>query len=109
MKMKNKTKLQSKFPIHEATHEAPSGKFWTMRIEPGEPAVIGEKICQGIMVMKNHGPGTIVVDTGHGYENVKLLPGRVQVIATYNKVEVMTIDASSALLEFEYVPKFRLK
>ena len=61
------------------------------------------------MVMKNHGPGTIVVNTGYDYDNVKLLPGRVQVIATYNKVKAMTLDENSALLEFEYMPKIRLK
>ena len=103
--MKNKVKVQSKLPIQEATSKIPSGKFWTMRIEPGAPTVLGERILPGIMVVKNHGPGTIVVDTGYNYENVKLLPGRVQVIGTYNKVEAMTIDENSALLEFEYMPK----
>ena len=61
------------------------------------------------MVVKNHGPGTIVVDTGYSFENAKLLPGRVRVIRTYMKVEAKTIDESSALLEFEYMPKFGLK
>jgi hypothetical protein len=107
--MKKNVKVKSKLPIHEATPETPSGKFWTMCIESGVPAVIGENIWQGIMIMKNHGPGTIIVDTGRAYENVKLLPGRVQVIATYNMVEAMTIDERPALLEFEYMPKMRLK
>ena len=80
-----------------------------MHIEPGAPTIIGENIVPGAMVVKNHGPGTIVVDTGYSYENVKLLPGRVRVIRTYMKVEAMTIDENSALLEFEYMPKFRLK
>jgi hypothetical protein len=100
---------QSKLPGCEATSEIPSGKFWTMRIEPGAPTVLGEKILPGIMVVKNHGPGTIVVDTGYDYENVKLLPGWVRVIMTDNKVEAKTIDENSALLEFEYMPKIRLR
>ena len=63
----------------------------------------------GTMVVKNHGPGTIVVDTGYDYDNVKLLPGQVRVIATYKKVEAMTLDEDSAVLEFEYMPKIRTK
>ena len=107
--MKQTTKLQSKLSTHEATQKTPSGKFWTIRIESGVPTIIGEQIWPAIMVMKNHGPGTIVVDTGRSYENVKLLPGRVQVIATHNNVEAMTIDENSALREFEFIPKARLK
>jgi hypothetical protein len=103
---------QSKLPIHEATPEIPSGTFWTMRIEPGAPTVLGKEIWPGTMVMKNHGPGTIVVDPGNVYgsrQHVELLPGWVRVMMTNNKVEVATIDENSALLEFEYMPKIRLK
>jgi hypothetical protein len=110
--MKKKVKVHSKLPIHEATPETPSGKFWTMRIEPGAPTILGKEIWPGTMVMKNHGPGTIVVDTGYGYcenQHVKLLPGQVRVIATHEKVDVATIDENSALLEFEFNPKIRVK
>jgi hypothetical protein len=107
--MKSNAKIQCKPLVREATPEIPNVNFWTMRIEPGGPTVIGENISPGIMVFKNHGPGSIVVDTGHNYDNVKLLPGRVKVIATYKKVEAKTIDKTPALLEFEYMPKFWLK
>ena len=108
--MKKKCKMQSKLPIQEATSEIPSGNFWTMRIEPGAPTVLGREIWPGTMVIKNHGPGTIVVDTDYGESaRVELLPGQVRVTAIHNKVEVATIDENSALLEFEYMPKIRLK
>ena len=100
---------QSKLPIQEATSETPSGNFWTTRIEPGAPTVLGQNMVPGAMVVKNHGPGTIVVDTGYSYENVQLLPGWARVIGTNYKVEAKALDESSALLEFEYLPKFRLK
>ena len=108
--MKKKCKAQKKLPVQEVTPETPSGNFWTMRIEPGAPAVLGQNIWAGTMVMKNYGPGAIVVDSGYGFGNphVELLPGCVRVIATDNNVEVATID-NSALLEFEYLPKVRLK
>jgi hypothetical protein len=95
----------------EVTPETLSKNFWTMRIEPGAPAVLGQNIWAGTMVMKNYGPGAIVVDSGYGFGNphVELLPGCVRVIATDNNVEVATIDQNSALLEFEYLPKVRLK
>src|SRR5471030_11242 len=110
--MKKKNKVQTKLPIYEATPEIPSENFWTMRIEPGAPTVLGKDIWPGTMVIKNHGPGTIVVDTGYGFgesQHVKLLPGLVRVVATHNKVDIATIDENSALLEFEYMPKIRLK
>jgi|PersoiStandDraft_1058852.scaffolds.fasta_scaffold26059_2 hypothetical protein len=110
--MKYKIKVKNKLPVQEAKTEIPSGKFWTMRIEPGAPTVLGGGISPGTMVMKNHGPGTIVVDAGYDYDDsqhVELLPGLVRVITTHNKVEVATIDENSALLEFEYMPKIWLK
>lgn len=107
--MSKKPKIQSKLSTNEKNQEIPSGKFWTTRIGSGAPTVLGENIVPGTMVVKNHGPGTIVVDTGYSYENVQLLPGRVRVIRTNMKVEAMALDENSALLEFEYMPKFRLK
>jgi len=109
--MKTKIKDKRKPPIHEATPEIPNGKFWTMRIEPGAPTVLGKEMLPGTMVIKNHGPATIVVDTGYGFgsQHVELLPGWLRVITTNNKVEVATIDENPARLEFEYMPKIRLK
>jgi hypothetical protein len=100
-----------KLPFQTATPEIPNVNFWTMHIEPGKPTVLGQDLWPATMVVINHGPGTIVADTGYRFgetQNVKLLPGQVRVMATHNKVEVVTID-ESALLEFEYLPKLRLK
>jgi hypothetical protein len=111
MKIKYKTKVQNKLPVREATPEIPRGTFWTMLIPPGAPTVVGNEIWPGIMVMKNHGPGTIVVETGYDYgdskRHIELLPGLVRVIPTYRKVAVGTIDDNSTLLEFDYMPKIK--
>ena len=109
--MKKKTKVENTLPIQESTPQIPSGNFWTMRIEPGKPSVLGKDLWPATMVLKNYGPAKIAIDTGYGFgENqLELLPGSVRVFATHNKVEVATIDANSALLEFEYMPKIRLK
>ncbi|MGB9043021.1 MAG: hypothetical protein WCC81_11195 [Pseudolabrys sp.] len=103
-------KVKKKLTVQEAKPEIPSGNFWTMRIEPKARIVLGKDIWPGIMVMKNHGPGAIVVDTGYdfGDSHIELSPGLVRLIPIYKKVDVATID-DSALLEFEYVPKIRLK
>jgi hypothetical protein len=109
--MNKKTKVQKKPLIQEATPEIPSGRFWMTRIEPGVPTVLGKDIWPGSMIVKNHGPGTIVVESGYdfGERHIELLPGALRVIATYKKVDVATIDENSALLEFEYMADIRLK
>ena len=104
-KKKKKLKVQSKLPIHEPSSEIPSGTFWTTRIEPGVPTVLGKNTWQGAMVMKNYGPGKILVDTG--IVHMELLPGSARVMRTHTDVEVKIIDEKSALLEFEYMPNLK--
>jgi hypothetical protein len=102
MKSKTAKKLQPELRDQEAPSATRDRRFWTTRIEPGAPTVLGENIFFGTMVMQNHGPGTIVVNTG-SRDPVELLPGRVRVMTTREKVDVATIDKKSALLEFEFM------
>jgi hypothetical protein len=102
MKTKTAKKLQSELRDQEASSATRDRRFWTTRIEPGAPTVLGENMFFGTMVMQNHGPGTIVVDTSYR-DPVELLPGRVRVMTTHGKVDVATIDQKSALLEFEFM------
>ena len=109
--MNKKNKVKKKPLVQEAPPEIPRGRFWMTRIEPGVTTVLGKDIWPGSMIVKNHGPGTIRVESGYdfGDSKLELLPGALRVIATYKKVDVATIDQNSALLEFEFMPNLRLK
>ena len=106
MKSKIAKKLQPELRDQEASSATRDRRFWTTRIEPGAPTVLGENIISGTMVMQNHGPGTIVVNTNF-LDPVELLPGRVRVMTIHGKVDVATIDQKSALLEFEFMHRLK--
>ena len=61
---KSKKKTETQTPDCEGTFV--DRKFWTVRIEPGEPQVLGGKhLPAGVMVMDNRGPGAIHVNTNY--------------------------------------------
>jgi hypothetical protein len=103
MKMKTKVtkKVRTEIPDREAT--LVDRKFWTTLIPPGGPIVLGKNLYLGTMVMQNHGPGSIMVDTGYVDDDVKLQPGQVRVMSTRQKIQVATTDGKRALLEFEFM------
>jgi hypothetical protein len=103
MKMKTKVtkKVRTESPDREAT--LVDRKFWTTLIPPGAPIVLGKNLYLGTMVMQNHGPGSIMVDTGYVDDDVKLQPGQVRVMSTRQKIQVATTDGKPALLEFEFM------
>jgi hypothetical protein len=103
MKMKTKVtkKVRTEIPDREAT--LVDRKFWTTLIPPDAPIVLGKNLYLGTMVMQNHGPGSIMVDTGYVDDDVKLQPGQVRVMSTRQKIQVATTDGKPALLEFEFM------
>jgi hypothetical protein len=44
---------------HDATFERRSGRFWTIRINPKETALIAQTLRPCHLVIQNHGPGSI--------------------------------------------------
>ena len=94
-------KSRTEVPDQKIPLPTPNRKFWTMRVEPGKPTILGDNLGPGMMVVQNHGPGTIHFQRGYG-DPVKLRPGRVRIIATHNKIEVVSSDKKAALLEFEF-------
>jgi hypothetical protein len=109
MKSKTTKKSQRELPGQEAPSATRDQKFWTMRIEPGAPTVIAERIAPRTMmiVIQNHGPGKVVINTGYRDEVGEILPGRVRLMSINDKIHVETIDEKSALLEFEFMPTLK--
>jgi hypothetical protein len=55
------------------------------------------------MIMRNHGPGEIAVDT-YGTPNLRLPPGRVRLVRTFEYVELESMGEKWARVEFDFVP-----
>jgi hypothetical protein len=77
--------------------------FWVLRLEPMERLLLGSNLCPGVMIMRNHGPGEIAVDT-YGTPNLTFPPGSVRLVRTYEYVELESIDDKWAAIEFEFAP-----
>jgi hypothetical protein len=100
-KTNEKKKAQIEIPDREAA--LVDSRFRTVRVQPGPPTVLGSYIVSGTMVLKNHGPGTIMIKNGRR-EDIVVEPGAPRIIYVYQHVEVFTTDEKSALVEFEYIP-----
>lgn len=51
--------------------------------------------------MKNHGLGTVDVETGYANYKVTLRPGDLQMIPVHNKIVVTVLDGKPASIEFD--------
>jgi len=76
-------------------------KFWTIVIEPEASKVLGENLYRGVVVMKNHGLGTVDVETGYTNYKVTLRPGDLQMIPVHNKIVITVVDGKPASIEFD--------
>lgn len=101
----NRTKPKKKAQIEIPDREAAlvDSRFWTVRVQPGPPTVLGHYIVSGTMVLKNHGPGTIMINNGRR-EDIVVEPDLSRIITVVEHVEVFTIDEKTALVEFEFIP-----
>ena len=104
--MSNRKKVPGKLPARDAALETPSGKFWTLRLEPMEFYVVADNIAMSQMVIKNLGPGIVGVYAGYG-DQKDLAPGKLRVTAAYAKITVESIEEKSALLEMQFFPPSR--
>ncbi len=105
-RMKKKTKTKKEVLCELADREAVASvdpKFWTVLIQPGGPVVLGDHLYLGTIVMKNHGPGSLMVYTNYASMDVTLHAGDVRVMPTRHKIQVATASGKPALLEFEYM------
>ena len=84
--------------------EIPDRKFWTVRIEPGEPQVLGGKhLPAGVLVMHNRGPGAIHVNTNYTDVEAILAAGATDLMNVRGHIGLAIIDGKPAVLEFEYL------
>lgn len=78
-------------------------RFWTVRIEPGEPQSLGKYLPAGVLVMRNLGPGAIHVNTGYTKVEAILPPGATDLMIVRGHIGLAIIDGNPAVLEFEYL------
>jgi hypothetical protein len=78
-------------------------KFWTMGVPAGERILLG-RLSSCLMVVKNHGPGKIVVDLDYPREGFEILPGYVRALTCEGPVHLKGPDAGIALAEFRLMP-----
>jgi hypothetical protein len=102
MKPKHTKKLHPEIPVQEA--ELLNHRFWTVRVPPDTLTVLGEYITSGTMVLKNYGPGKILINNGRQTEGLGLECGATRIIFVYQEVALFTTDDQSALVVFEYIP-----
>jgi hypothetical protein len=106
MSTKNKTKLaaakksQNRRPTCEPTC---ARNFWALRLEPMERLLLASTLCPGVMIMRNHGPGEIMVDT-YGTPQLTLPAGRLRLVRTFEYLEVESVDEKWARVEFDFMP-----
>ena len=102
MKSKNAKQVPLEIPVREA--ELLSHGVWTVRVLAAELKVLGEYITSGTMVLKNYGPGKMLVNNGRQNEGIELESGDTRIIYVYQHVSVYTTGEKSALVAFEYIP-----
>ena len=74
-----------------------------MRVEANERITIAEYVSPCLMVVQNHGPGEVKIETGYGGP-VELLTGQLRLVRTLNKICVEGRDKNSELFEVEFMP-----
>lgn len=95
--------------MSKVTNRIVNRKFWTVSLKPCEPKVLGKHLPAGVMIMHNHGPGGIHVETGYTNVDAILAPGDTDVIVVRDHIGLAIIGdfTKPATLEFEFmlVPK----
>lgn len=99
--MKTKTTKKIETQISDLAFAPTDRKFWTVRVDLGEPKVLGKHLPPGLMVMHNHGPGGIHVKTGWPDLDVILPAGDTQIARVRDQIGLAVFD-KAATLEFEY-------
>jgi hypothetical protein len=102
MTKKPTKQMPLEIPVREA--ELLNHRFWTVRVQASEQKVLGKFIASGTMVLKNYGPGKILIDNGSLNGGLALESGDTRIIYVYRHVSVHATGEKSVLVEFEYIP-----
>jgi hypothetical protein len=109
MSAKRKTaatvKRKREVPRYEAALEGRGRRFWTMRINPNDTAVIAETLKPCHLVIQNHGPGPIKLVAQNG-DLMDLASGNLRATYVWGSVTVEVMGDKSALIELEFMPVF---
>ena len=96
---------KAKLAVHGGGPEGPSGKFWTLRVEPGEIISVADNIPICLVVIKNCGPGPVRFYAGYG-DQQDLMPDKLRVTSAYAKITVVGKE-QAAFLEMQFMPTSR--
>lgn len=76
-------------------------KSWNVVVNTSRPIILGYNLYAGLMVMQNHGPGTVEVYGGGPEDDVILCAGDIRIISVRNNVTLVNIGPKPAKLEFD--------
>jgi hypothetical protein len=94
---------KTKFACLGGGPEAPSGRFWTQRIEPKGAALLSETLGPVYFVIKNCGSNNIGLVAGYG-DLMDIRPGHVRATYAHGIIRVENRADEPALIEFEVLP-----
>jgi hypothetical protein len=77
-------------------------KFRKVLVEPGEPRVFGKRLPASTLVVENHGPGPISVQSAD--KDAIVLPGGAKFLEIRGYVSVAVIGFKSAMVELSLEP-----
>jgi len=98
---KNKRKAPTN---HETAPESPSGRFWTLSIEPAQTAYIADNVWLYV-VIQNRGLGMIGVSIRRDGDLMKILPGGLRAMPVSNALSVENMSNKPALVKIEFLPR----
>jgi hypothetical protein len=81
-------------------------RFWSCRIAPSERLCLSEGIYRGVLVIKNMGPGTIVVESTYS-RSTNIKAHEIRLISVAGSVHIETSEDGASSIAFEYVPTLK--
>jgi hypothetical protein len=95
-----------KLATHSAALEGPAERFWTQWIEPKGAALLSETLGPCYFVIKNQGPGGIMLVAGAG-DLMDLPAGKVRATYAHGTIRVENRGETSVLIQFDFLPIFK--
>ena len=92
-----------KTPTRQYHYSLEELKFWTLRVDPDERAVLCDQVFQCQAVNKNHGPEVIRVCPSRG-ANFELWPGKLRVVDVIFDLSLENHGNTSSLVELSFAP-----
>jgi hypothetical protein len=78
-------------------------RFWSCRIVPRERLCLADGIYPGMLVIKNMGPGTIVVESDS--YSTKIKSHEIRLVTVAGSVHIETSEDRTSSVAFDYIPR----